>query len=108
MHPIGYKDKAIIDPKVYNLNQEFRLLGSQRPKSISTDYRKPRDPHIYTPIDNFLSYMLDLHLDPVYYILLFDMILYYLGLLMIIILLVLSKYIQIQRILDVMLPIKIT
>lgn len=42
MKSIGYNNNVIVDPKVYNSNQQFRLLGSQkrdsnRPKVLCTE-----------------------------------------------------------------------
>ena len=63
MKAVGYNNRVIIDPKVYNSNQQFRLLGSQKPGSdrpkvlCSVLSRKPRDPSIYSPVDEFCATM---------------------------------------------------
>lgn len=63
MISIGYNDNVIVDPKVYNSNQQFRLFGSQkpgsnRPKVLCAQLsRKPRDPSIYSPVDEFCATM---------------------------------------------------
>lgn len=59
----NYNNKVILDPKVYNSRQQFRLFGSQkidsnRPKKLAAHLsRLPRDPKIYVPLDDVFATM---------------------------------------------------